>query len=175
MQRLVIPVVFLLVIFNSFVLFAQFGDISSELKNEKTPTELLQPFIVMDDVPITVVRDKAGQAINIDGNLPDKTILTFWSAVCAECKMGLLEISKFTTEHPDFNDLYINVKDTVKDSEEALEGYKINIETLYDPDAKSYQKWQSTMPATYYISGGKIRVFFPGRPSAEHLNALLTL
>lgn len=135
----------------------------------------LEQFLVSEPVKKITVKTEAGQDVAIDATVSDKTLVTFWDASCPECQAGLPIIASFVAAHPEIKPIYINVKNAPEEAHDALKKLNLDIETYYDPTGTAQAVWSGTMPATYFIRNGSFRVFFPGRPNAEHLNALLTL
>jgi hypothetical protein len=151
-----------------------FGVLSSD--RSTTPSNaIIEQFLVNEPVKAVTVQDKDARSVELDQQLSDKTLVTFWDATCAECRIALPLIASFVAAHPEVSPIYINVKDTREQAETALKELNLAIETYYDSTGAAQAEWSGTMPATYYIRNGSFRVFFPGRPSADHLNALLTL
>ncbi len=145
-------------------------DDSARLRQES----LIDNFRVRENIVPVSVTNQAGQTVVLDGTLPDNTLVTFWDAACGECRVGLQTIQSFVADSPQFKPIYVNVKNPREQADEAMRKYGLS-ETYYDQTGAALTAWSATIPATYLVRNGAFQVFFPGRPSAEHLNALLTL
>lgn len=143
--------------------------------NPSKADEIIQPYIVNEVVRPITLKNKEEADVVLDSSLPDKTLITLWDATCGECPVGLPIINTFAAAHPEINTIFINIKNDKAQAEEALKKYNLNFDTLYDREGVTTKVWFATMPATYFVRNGSFKVFFPGRVSAEHLNALLTL
>ncbi len=151
------------------------GAFSTDQVSKGSSDSDISQFLVTEAVKSVVVQDETGQSVTLDQSLPDRTLVTFWDATCGECQVGLPMIVSFAAAHPEIKPILINVKNTREQAAEAIKKYNLSIETYYDPTGEAQAAWSGTMPATYYIRNGNFRVFFPGRPNAEQLNALLTV
>lgn len=153
-----------------------FGGLSGANQTENRTTDSsIQQYLVREAVKPVTVRSETGSGVTLDSTLPDKTLITFWDATCAECRTGLPVIVAFIAAHPEVRPIYINHQNTIEQAKAALAEMNLAIETLYDTDGSAFSALSGTMPATYFIRNGEFRVFFPGRPSAEQLSALLTV
>lgn len=174
MKSLIAPIGFLLALVAIAIGLSVFSS-SPNSTATKSPDEILKPYLVDEAVKVVSVKDKDNKTLTLDETLPDKTLLTFWDATCGECAIALPLIDSFAKAHPEIHPLFINVKNTSEQADQALKKYNLSFVSLYDRDGSAFKAWSGTMPATYYIRGGRFKLFFPGRVSAEHLNALLTL
>jgi thiol-disulfide isomerase/thioredoxin len=152
-----------------------FGALSTSEPSDKKSTSVIAEYLVNEKVPSVVVYDKTNKAVTLDSALPDKTLVTFWDATCGECRVGLPLIAGFAAEHPEIRPIYINRQNTPEQASQLLAELGLQIETLYDRDGSAFTAWSGTTPATYFIRNGTIRVFFPGRPNTDQLDALLTV
>lgn len=152
-----------------------FGALNPGDPKTKESDSIIDDYLVNEAVKPVVVRDKNNQKVTLDASLADKTLVTFWDATCAECRTGLPMIASFAVAHPELKPIYINHQNSREQAEAALKAWGLAIETHYDTDGSAFNAWSGTTPATYYIRNGIFRVFFPGRPSAEQLSALLTI
>lgn len=154
---------------------AVFGAFALGEPESQSDSTSIKDYLVTEAVKPVVVRDKNEQKVTLDSSMADKSLVTFWDATCAECRTGLPMIASFVAAHPEIKPIYINHQNTREQAEAALKEWGLAIETHYDTDGSAFNAWSGTTPATYYIRNGIFRVFFPGRPSAEQLNALLTI
>lgn len=149
------------------------GSLTSGSSN-KDSQSIIDDYRVNEAVRSVTVTDQNNQPIVLDKAMPNNTLITFWDATCGECETGLRTLQAFVAAHPNFLPIYINVKNPREQADQAMEMYGLR-ETYYDQAGDAFAAWSGTMPATYLVRNGAFQIFFPGRPSAEHLNALLTL
>ncbi len=171
MQRLLLPIISLIVILTGVVIFGSLAGVSNK---PQTPQEILKPFTVSEVVPSITVKDKDSKDVVIDEKTVSPTLVTFWDANCSECKVALPLLVSYNATHPQLKTIYINVKNDPELVATTLKELNISLDTLYD-DGTAFAKWFGTMPSTYFIKDSHIQLFFPGRVSQEHLDALSTL
>jgi|GEM_PF-2338942 len=174
MGRLVPAVGLLLALVVIAIGFSVLSPANSPSDSSASRTAIEQ-FMIDEAIPTVTLRDAKGGEVVIDRTLPDKTLVTFWSSTCGECGVGLPIIEAFLVAHPEIKPIYINVNDGPDKAAEALRKYNVSLDTFYDSQGQAFAAWSATMPATYYIRHDRIRVFFPGRVNAEHLQALLAV
>ncbi len=174
-SRLVAPIGFIVALAALAFVMQTLGNSPSANKPLTGPELLKQYEIVEVDPPTANLTDKNGKRIDLLPLLTRPTIITFWSINCGECDTGLPVLESFAKSQAQVAVLLIDTKDEPEDAEEKLKSLSITLETFYDFDGATFQNWEATMPASYFVINGKVRYFFPGRISTEHLQALLTL
>lgn len=173
--RLVAPIGFIVALSALAFVMQTLGN-SSPANKPLTGPELLKQFEIVEiDPPIANLTDKDGKKVDLRPLLSKPVLITFWSVNCGECDTGLPILESFTKSQAQVAVILIDTKDESGDVEEKLKLLNVTLETFYDPDGATFQNWEATMPASYFIRNGKIKYFFPGRISAEHLDALLTV
>ena len=171
LNRLVIPLVFIVALAALAFVMQTLGNPSSN-KPLTGPEPLKQYEIVEIDLPVAELTDKDGKKIDLPSVFAKPTLLTFWSVNCGECETGLPVLDNFAKNQDRVAVVLISVKDEPKDAQETLKSLKVTLKTSYDIDGTTFQFWEATMPASYFVINGKIKSFFPGRVSQEHLDAL---
>lgn len=175
LNRLVAPLVFIIALAALAFVMQTLGNTTSLPDKSLTGPELLKQFEIVEIVPpVTSVSDKVGNKIDLPTLFAKPTLLTFWSVNCGECDTGLPVLDNFSKSQSQVAVILIDTKDEPKDAEEKLKALGVTIATFYDADGSAFQNWEATMPASYFIINGKIKYYFPGRISQEHLDALLT-
>lgn len=175
LNRLVAPLVFIVALAALAFVMQTLGNSSSN--KPLTGPELLKQYEIVEIAPpATNLTDKDNKKVDLPPILVKPTLITFWSVNCGECDTLLPLLNDFSKNHPQISQLLISEKDEPKDAEEKLESLNVTLGTYYDLDGSVAQSWEaSTMPASFFVINGKLKYFFPGRVSQEHLDALLTL
>ena len=175
-KRLVPPLVFVVALVALAFVMQALGN-SSPTEKTLTGPELLKSFEIMEIAPPkATVTDKDGKQLDLGSLLTKPTFLTFWSIYCGECEIGLSVLDEFAKSQSRVAVMMVSVKNEPKDVEEKLKALNITLGTYFDLDGSAAESWEATtMPASYYFVGGKLKYFFPGRVSKEHLDALLAV
>lgn len=176
LNRLVAPLGFLIGLVALAFVMQTLGNTTSVSNKSLTGPELLKQFEIVEIVPPAAsVSDKDRKKIELSTLFTKPTLLTFWSVNCGECDTGLPVLDNFSKSQSQVAVILIDTKDEPKDAEEKLKALGVTIATFYDADGSVFQNWEATMPASYFVINGKIKYYFPGRVSQEHLDALLTV
>ena len=139
-------------------------------------SELLKQFEIVEITPPAAIpTDKDDNEINLASLFIKPTLVTFWRVNCGECDTGLPLLDNFGKSQSSVALILIAVKDDPKNAQEKLQSLNVALPTYYDRDGTAFQNWEATMPASYFVINGKLKYFFPGRVSNEHLQALLTV
>lgn len=174
-QRLVAPISFLIGLVALAFVMQTLGN-SSPTNKPLTSPELLKQFEIVEIVPPAAsVSDKDGKKYDLQTIFTKPTIVTYWSVNCGECDTGLPVLDNFANSQSQVVVMLIDTKDETKDAAEKLRSLNVTLGTFYDSDGSAFQTWEATMPASYFVINGKIKYYFPGRISQEHLDALLTV
>ncbi|MEK7171261.1 MAG: TlpA disulfide reductase family protein [Patescibacteria group bacterium] len=175
LNRLVAPLGFLIGLVALAYVMQTLGNSSPTNKPLAGP-ELLKQFEIVEIVPPTaIVNDKDGKKIDLTTLFAKPTLLTFWSVNCGECDTGLPVLDNFANNQSQIAVIMIDTKDEPKDADAKLKLLDVTLGTYFDLDGSAFQNWEATMPASYFVINGKIKYYFPGRVSQEHLDALLTV
>lgn len=175
-RRFGVPIVFLLVIIVVIFLVVVLRSPTSSQPTANTDLpKILQSYFANVTMPSAVVEDANGKRIRLDETIPSTGLVTFWSSTCNECSEALTTQRDFVKAHPNFQVSLVNVRDSLSVAKSELAKDSINFPSYYDTDSSASQSWSATMPASYYIKNGKILLYFPGRISLDHLNALLQI
>lgn len=169
--RLVGPVAFLILVAVGFLLF---GASNSSSNKQLTPAETIAPYATNVAIPKVQVTDATGKATGLN-KLRGPILITLWSGECPECKEGLKDIEAFVKSNPKFKVMLVNHLQNPETANAVLKKNSVTLPTYFDRNGDAFRALFATMPASYYIIDGRIRYFFPGRISTEHLQALLTL
>jgi len=174
-NRLVVPFVFIAVLVVSAVVMQSLGDSAEEGVSPTGPESLRQYEVVETLPPTLTLINKDSKKVDSSLIFAKPTLITFWSVNCGECDIGLPVLDDFASKQSQLTINLISTRDQPNDAEEKLSSLGIKLSTYYDLDGTTFQNWGSTMPASYFITGGKVRYFFPGRISQELLDLLLTV
>ena len=176
-SRLVAPIGFIVALLALAFVMQTLGNSSSSSDKPLTGPELLKQYEVVEVTPPTAnLTDKDNKKVDLTLKLTKPTLITFWSINCGECETGLPLLDNFSKSQSQISVILIDTKDEPKDAESKLQSLKVTLGTFYDFDGSAVQGWEaSTMPASYFVINGKVKYFFPGRVSQEHLDALLTV
>lgn len=175
LNRLVAPLVFIIALAALAFVMQTLG--SSPSNKPLTGPELLKQYEIVEIAPPKAnLTDKDKKEVDILPLLNKPTLITFWSANCGECEIGLPLLDNFAKTHSQVTVLLIDVKDEPKDAQEKLQSLNVALGTYYDLDGSASQEWETTtMPASYFVVDGKLKYAFPGRVSQEHLDALFAV
>lgn len=173
MDRLKAPIIFLLVVATLFFINAVWSKQFASSKTDQTVSDL-SAYAVDDPAPGLTARDSDDKDQDIINSLTKPTLISFWDITCSECKAGLRTFQDFQVTHPDFAIILIGHAMTVKDGKDFLQTNPVQLNSYFDPSGQALLTWQGTMPSSYYVVDGRIKYFFPGRISEQHLNLLLT-
>ena len=176
LNRLVVPLVFIIALAALTFVMQNLGN-SSSTNKPLTGSELLKQYEIVEIAPPAAnLTDKDEKKVDLLPRLTKPTLITFWSVNCGECETGLPLLDYFAKSQTQVSEVLIAVKDEPKDAEEKLRSLNVALGTFYDLDGSAVQSWEATtMPASFFVINGKIKYFFPGRVSQEHLDALLTV
>lgn len=175
LSRLAIPLGFLIGLAALGFVMQTLGNSSADTTISAAPDILKQFAIVEIAPPATTVTDRDNKKIDLVSLLTKPTLVTFWSVGCGECETGLPILDKFAKSQSTIAIILVDTKDDPADAEDKLKTLNVATTTFYDRDGLAFQNWEATMPASYFVAGGKLKYFFPGRVSNEHLQALLTV
>lgn len=176
MSRLVFPLAFVIALIAFAMVFQSLQTSTNSQQSAEIKSDLLQQYqIVPIPVPETSVTNSDQKKDSLSEVKTGKTILTFWSAECGECEAGLPVLDQFATDHPDVRVVLVNYKNDKETADAKLKELNIKLPTYYDFDGSNFISWEAVMPSSYFIQNGQVTIFFPGRVSVEHLNALLTI
>ncbi len=170
MNRLILPVIFVL----SIIVVGIFLSGTSETVNTKIDPNDITPFAVDDALPASSIIDAQGKKVAIEQVVGSPTLVTFWNSSCNECVLLLTEQKNILTGTA-LKPVLINIQDQPDVAAAKLNELGVTFPNYFDEQGTTFRSWSGTIPASYYISGNRIKYFFPGRMSAEHLRALLTL
>lgn len=174
-QRFVAPLGFLVALVALAFVMQTLGN-STPANKALTGPELLKQFEIVEITPPEAdLTDKDNKRADLKSLFIKPTLITFWSVNCGECDTGLPVLDNFAASQNRVAVILIDNKDEPKDADEKLKELKVTTGTYYDRDGSTFQNWEATMPASYFIINGKLKYFFPGRVSKEHLDALLTV
>ncbi|MEK7202550.1 MAG: TlpA disulfide reductase family protein [Patescibacteria group bacterium] len=174
-QRLVAPIGFLIGLVALAFVMQTLGN-SSPTNKPLVGPELLKQFEIVEIAPpAATVTDEDSKKVDLSTLFFKPTLVTFWSVNCGECDTGLPVLDNFAKSQSQVAVILIDTKDEPKDAEEKLTSLNVTTGTYYDTDGSTFQSWEATMPASYFVINGKIKYYFPGRVSQEHLDALLTV
>lgn len=173
LNRLVAPLVFITVLVALAFVMQTLGNPTSN--KPLTGPELLKQYEIVEIAPPeSNLTDKEGKKLDLLPLLVKPSLITFWSVNCGECETLLPLLNDFSNTHSQISHVLISEKDEPKDAEEKLKSLNATLGTYYDLDGSAAQSWEaSTMPASFFVMNGKVKYFFPGRISQEHLDALL--
>ncbi|MDO8649858.1 MAG: TlpA disulfide reductase family protein [Candidatus Berkelbacteria bacterium] len=176
LNRLVAPLVFIIALAALAFVMQTLGN-SSPANKPLTGPELLKQYEIVEIAPpVASLTDKDNKKVDLQPLLTKPTLITFWSVNCGECETGIPLLNEFSKNHSQITQLLISEKDEPKDAEEKLKSLDVTLGTYYDLDGSAVQSWEAqTMPASFFVINGKVKYFFPGRISQEHLDALLTV
>lgn len=174
-NRLVAPLVFIIALIALAFVMQTLGSTPSDNKTLTGPELLKQFEIVEITPPAAAITDKDNKKLDLPALFAQPTLVTFWSVNCGECDYGLPVLDNFAKSQTQTAVILIDTKDAPEDAEAKLASLKVTAVTYYDTDGSTFQNWEATMPASYFIVNGKIKYYFPGRVSQEHLDALLTV
>ncbi|MEK9167312.1 MAG: redoxin domain-containing protein [Patescibacteria group bacterium] len=175
LNRLVAPLVFIIALAALAFVMQTLGDSSSN--KPLTSSELLKQYEIVEIAPpVASLTDKDGKKLDLLPLLTKPTLITFWSVNCGECETLLPLLNDFSNNHSQISQLLISERDEPKDAQEKLQSLNVGLTTNYDLDGSTVQSWEAnTMPASFFVTNGKVKYLFPGRISQEHLDALLTV
>ncbi|OGD61001.1 hypothetical protein A3A71_02065 [Candidatus Berkelbacteria bacterium RIFCSPLOWO2_01_FULL_50_28] len=168
--RLVGPVAFLALVAVGFLMF---GASDSTGNKQLTPAETIAPYATNVAIPNIQITDAAGKETWLN-KLRGPILITLWSGECPECKEGLKDIETFVKGNTQFKVMLVNHLQNPETANAVLKKNSVTLPTYFDHNGDAFRALSATMPASYYIIEGRIRYFFPGRISTEHLQALLT-
>lgn len=175
LNRLVAPLVFIIALVALAFVMQTLGSSPSDNKTLTDP-ELLKQFEIVEIVPPPAsLTDKDNKKLDLPTLFTKPTLITFWSVNCGECDNGLPVLDNFAKSQNQVVVILIDTKDAPEDAEAKLVSLNVTTGTYYDTDGSAFQNWEATMPASYFVINGKIKYYFPGRVSQEHLDALLTV
>jgi len=176
MTRLVAPLGFLVGLAALFFVMQSLGGSSASTNSQPSGPDLIKQYQVNEIAPIpATVTDKDNKKVDLPSLFTQPTLLTFWSVQCGECETGLPVLDDFAKSQSKIAVIIVDTKDLPKDAQAKLDSLKVSLKTYYDADGSAFQEWEATMPSSYYIAGGKISYFFPGRVSNDILQALLLI
>lgn len=175
-NRLVAPLVFIIGLAALAFIMQTLGNTTSVSNKSLTGPELLKQFEIVEIVPpAAIVSDKDSKKFDLSTLFTKPTLITFWSVNCGECDNGLPVLDNFAKSQSQIAVILIDTKDAPEDAEAKLTSLKVTTDTYYDTDGSTFQNWEATMPASYFVINGKIKYYFPGRVSQDHLDALLAV
>lgn len=175
LNRLVAPLVFIIALVALAFVMQTLGSSPSDNKSLTGP-ELLKQFEIVEIVPpAAAVTDKNNKKLDSSTLLAKPTLVTFWSVNCGECDYGLPVLDNFAKSQSQISVILIDTKNASEDAEAKLKSLNVTTATYYDTDGSTFQNWEATMPASYFVINDKIKYYFPGRIGQEHLDALLAV
>lgn len=168
MNRLILPVIFVLSIVVVGIVLSSTKDVA----DTKVDPNDITPFAVDDALPAATIVDATGKKVSIEQVIGSPTLLTFWNSSCKECAQLLTDQKNILTG-TDMKLVLINIQDQPEVAAAKLAELGVTFPSYFDEQGTTFRNWSGTIPASYYITGNRIKYFFPGRMSAEHLRALI--
>lgn len=174
MNRLVLPVGFVLALLAIAVMLQSFQAAPQPASDIAVGPQIIQAYRQELTVPDATVTNEKGERAQIKDLSTEPFLLMFWDSQCNECQTGLRDLNDFLHLNPSFRAILVNFREEKAVATAKLQEIGLTAPNYFD-DGSAFQTLTGTLPSSYYIVGGQIKYFFPGRIGKTELEALLTL